>query len=276
MKNKIVTIYCLYNPQTLKIRYIGRTTTTLNERLSRHISKAKHYSKHFPNSNGSYKTNWIKSLLKDGIRPKIRFLTTVQGWEESHIFEKSLIQKYLVKHNLTNGDDRGPGSFAKNIDPINEKRRIKKLKEHFNKEENKQHFYKKVYVYNTKGDLIDEYKSVKFIESRLNISKEKVTYYMNSVKRGCQIKPVNGLYFSHKKYIKYPFLRPEEALNRTIIYIGENKYESLLDLKRKNSLSSWDIDEIRKLRFTKRVKILFKGSFIKIIKNGNAVLERNF
>jgi hypothetical protein len=90
MKNIEVKIYCLYNPQTLKIRYIGRTSLSLEKRLRLHIAKAKNFKKTNPFGNGSYNINWINSLLKDGISPKIRLLTKIKGWKESHIFEKIL------------------------------------------------------------------------------------------------------------------------------------------------------------------------------------------
>ena len=63
-----IKIYCLYNPYDCKIRYIGRTKSSLDKRLSQHICKSKN------NYSNSYKENWIRSLLKNGIKPKIRLL----------------------------------------------------------------------------------------------------------------------------------------------------------------------------------------------------------
>ena len=95
-----VTIYCLYDPIDCKIRYIGRTRKPLEIRLIEHVSKSKYYNTYFPNKKPPYKVNWIKSLLNQGREPKIKKLTEIEGWRESHVFEKKLIGKYKNKFNL--------------------------------------------------------------------------------------------------------------------------------------------------------------------------------
>lgn len=114
MKN--VKIYCLYDPETCKIRYLGRTTKkNIKSRLIEHITKSKYWKIYYPNSKPSHKINWINSLLNKGLKPKIKLLTTISGWEESHIFEQNLINKYKIKFNLTNSQDRGDGGLNNNI-----------------------------------------------------------------------------------------------------------------------------------------------------------------
>ena len=71
----LVKIYCLYDPISCKIRYIGRTTKKILEnRLIEHISKSKYFNKYFPSKNFPHKVNWINSLLKQGIKPGIKYL----------------------------------------------------------------------------------------------------------------------------------------------------------------------------------------------------------
>lgn len=201
-----VKIYCLYDPSISKIRYIGRTKSKLSKRLNEHICKAKNHQKYYT-CNGSHKNNWIKSLLKNGIRPKIKLLTEIEGWEESHIFEKKLIAKYLVKYNLVNGDDRGPGKLSKNINKKTELIRVSKLKTYFNNEDNKTNFYNTVYMYDLEGNLVETWKSVKFIEEKLGIKKSRITNHMNRFNSNIIPFDLEGYYFNHTKYLKYPYIR---------------------------------------------------------------------
>jgi len=66
-----VIIYVLIDPLTLKVRYIGRTKCSLEKRLGEHISKSK------LEYNFTHKCNWIKSLLKQNLKPIIRKLCIV-------------------------------------------------------------------------------------------------------------------------------------------------------------------------------------------------------
>lgn len=273
---KLVKIYCLYDPHILKIRYIGRTTDDLKKRLSEHISKAKNEKKYNPTVKGSHKNNWINSLLKEGIRPKIKLLTTIHGWKESHVLEKELIERYYKKHDLVNGDDRGPGRLGKNKNLENEKQRIEKIKNYFNKEENKSNFYNRVYVYNEEGVLINEYESAKFAAKDLNIDKFRISNHMNRFNTNVIPKSINGFYFNHKKYEIYPFVRSVYNFKRIRLYIDEMEFLSVSSFRKCYKLSSWDMTQFYKMIFTKRIKNIFKDKFVKIVKNNTAVLERNF
>lgn len=89
-----VKIYGLYDPtdSTMSIRYVGKTIQTLKKRLQGHIDDS------VKNNPSTYKKNWINSLLKKGIRPKIRLIEicTEENWEERERFWISSI------NNLTN------------------------------------------------------------------------------------------------------------------------------------------------------------------------------
>lgn len=261
-----VKIYCLYDPYTLKIRYIGRTKCSLEKRLREHISKSKNYLKNTSNIQGSYKINWINSLLKIGLKPKIKLLTVIEGWEESHIFEKELIQKHLVKHNLVNGDDRGPGSLAKNTSKEVEEKRIKKIKLFFSKEKNKKNFYNPMYVYNLDGSLYKKFNSVKFVEKELNISSKKISVFLNSFdNKKTKPIPINNFYFSKKLYKKHPLTekltyQSNHKIVKTIDCINkkEKLFLTILEFANYYELKHWDIHQLRKNIFTERVKNLQK------------------
>ena len=62
-------------------------------------------------------------------------------------------------------------TFNGDINIDNELIRKQKIKEYFNKEENKKNFYNTIYCYNSDNSLYKEYKSVKFASEELNISK---------------------------------------------------------------------------------------------------------
>jgi len=89
-------IYCLKNPDTLEIRYIGITTAKyLSSRLSQHYYCANHGFQ-------THVAKWIRTLSKKPIIEFIEF-TTKENWEKREIY---LISQYS---NLTNIHKGGKG-----------------------------------------------------------------------------------------------------------------------------------------------------------------------
>lgn len=93
-----VKIYVLRHPDTLEIRYVGKTVRSLSRRLGNHIDNAKR-SKH-----NKHLSNWILKILAAGKRPIIELIEEVDNsvWQER--------EKYWIKHypnliNLTEGGD---------------------------------------------------------------------------------------------------------------------------------------------------------------------------
>lgn len=243
-----IKIYCLYEPHTCKIRYVGRTKSDLKKRLREHISKAKN------NYSNSHKENWIRFLLKNGIKPKIKLLVELDcNWLESHIFEKTIIQKHLLRHKLVNGDDRGPGNLSKNIDVFTEKERIRKLKVHFNKEENKNNFYNPIYCYDSSGKFFKDFKSVRFASEEFGVSKTKIS---NHTSRSSP-NSIDGFYF---RSFKTDFIivtnKYSNIYKPIIIYdkqTGENfSFKSLSEFANNFSLNHWDLHQYRNNIKTKR------------------------
>ena len=155
-----VTIYALIDPITCKVKYIGRTSTKLNDRLSGHIHASKYYTRH------THKENWIRSLLKINSRPLIRKLVEVEGWEESYKLEVSLISKY--KDRLTNYYDKGPGKLRS----CKEEDRIKisnTLKRKYKDGSISLPKGTTVYVYNRDGSFFKEFSSVPQASKELDV-----------------------------------------------------------------------------------------------------------
>lgn len=84
-----IKIYTLACPFTGNIKYVGKTVKSdLNARLGEHIqdSKRKHYY--------GLKHNWVNSLYKTGIKPKIELICEVDDlcWKEEEVFYISYLR----------------------------------------------------------------------------------------------------------------------------------------------------------------------------------------
>ena len=117
-----VKIYVLKHPDTLEIRYVGKTVRSLNRRLGNHIANAK------GNKHNKHLSNWIMSILKEGKRPIIELIEECDNsvWEER---EKYWISQYNNLINLTEGGD-GCIGFIHNSETINKLRLINLGRKH--------------------------------------------------------------------------------------------------------------------------------------------------
>ena len=106
-----IKFYTLSDPRTPDdIRYLGKTNQKLARRLDQHVSSTKRAN----NGNGSrnHNTNWITSLLKEGLRPVIIEIDSYECEKTSKdwvIFEKYWISQLKTwgfkVNNLTDGGD---------------------------------------------------------------------------------------------------------------------------------------------------------------------------
>lgn len=117
-----VKIYVLKHPDTLEIRYVGKTVRSLSRRLGNHIANAK------GNKHNKHLSNWIMSILKEGKRPIIELIEECDNsvWEER---EKYWISQYNNLINLTEGGD-GCIGFIHNSETINKLRLINLGRKH--------------------------------------------------------------------------------------------------------------------------------------------------
>lgn len=107
----IVKIYCLKDPDTNEIRYIGKTIQNINCRLATHCCRNRNYKQ---KNQYNHTEAWVRSLINNNKKPIIEIIEEVDfiGWEEKEI--------YYIKHfkelgcNLTNhsvgGDKSNFGS----------------------------------------------------------------------------------------------------------------------------------------------------------------------
>ena len=93
-----VKIYVLKHPDTLEVRYVGKTVKRLCQRLGNHITNAK------GNRHNKHLSNWILKLLSEGKRPIIEQIDECKQsvWQER---EKYWISYYPNLINLTIGGD---------------------------------------------------------------------------------------------------------------------------------------------------------------------------
>lgn len=90
-----VNIYCLVDPITLEVRYVGKTVGSICKRRNQHVHRAKHLSEK------THKNDWIRSLLDVGERPIVQLIETVTEdvWEEREVY---WIAEYAKTGRLTN------------------------------------------------------------------------------------------------------------------------------------------------------------------------------
>lgn len=170
-----VQIYALVDPITCKIRYIGRTKTSLETRLSQHIHRAK-YGKA-----KTHKENWIRSLLKINCKPLIRCLTIIDGWEESYEFEVNLIDKY--KDRLTNFYDLGPGKLRTTREE--DKLKISEtLKEGYISGRIARPEGRTIYAYNSDGTFFKEFTSIAEAGRFPEMSRTTIKNHINCIPKG--------------------------------------------------------------------------------------------
>ena len=175
-----------------------------------------------------------------------------------------MIKKHFKKHNLVNGDDRGPGNLCKNPTKESEEKRINSLKKYYSKEENKENFYNKIYAYNLDGLFYKEYKSVIFASKELNINPKIISSLINNFDNyNKYVNNKNGYYFSKFLYEKHPLSEKETYQRNHIKITTKNKlnqeiktFLTMEDFRKYYSLNSWDTHQFRKNIFTKKLKEL--------------------
>jgi hypothetical protein len=76
---KVTTIYGLIDPRDGFVRYVGKTTMALSNRIAVHVNAAK--------KTHTMSARWICGLLSDGLRPEAFVIDSVTSdWEESEQF----------------------------------------------------------------------------------------------------------------------------------------------------------------------------------------------
>jgi len=141
-------IYSLTDPITNEVRYIGKTNNP-KDRYSRHLQKC-YLEKYDKNT---YKSNWIKSLLKIGEKP---IMDIIQECDSSTVNELEIywINKFKIDgYKLTNLSDGGEFGVDWNG------------RKHTNLSKDKIHNSKLKYMtpvthYDINGNILSEYESL--------------------------------------------------------------------------------------------------------------------
>lgn len=137
----LVKIYVLKDPETLEIRYVGKTVKELIKRLGEHIYESKKKTKN------TYKCNWINSILTKNKLPIIEQIDEC-NWDESETLEIYYIAKFKsLGYNLVNSTDGGEGVLGRKCS----EETIKKFKDSSRKN------LPKVYQYSLDGILLKEW-----------------------------------------------------------------------------------------------------------------------
>lgn len=98
-KSGTIWIYCLKDPNTNKIRYVGKSIRP-QDRLTNHMNETK----------PCHRTHWLQQLKRDGLRPILGILDFCREGESWQILERSWIKR--AKESgwpLTNSTDGGDG-----------------------------------------------------------------------------------------------------------------------------------------------------------------------
>lgn len=101
-------IYGLIDPRTGEIKYIGKTTIKLNDRLSSHLNLAKKPGK----KNLLY--SWLRSILDSGNRPIILEIEKTNNLTEREIYWISYYKNFGIKNQQPGGEGQPKGYEFKN------------------------------------------------------------------------------------------------------------------------------------------------------------------
>lgn len=146
-------IYVLKDPRTGEVRYVGKTNQSLAMRLSKHLSS----------KDKSYRTSWIQSLLKEGVKPTIALIQEVPCYENYEIWEVFWIKLYRdLGCKLVNTHDGGEWKIGR---AISAKTVEKSARGHM----------KPVAQYTLEGKFVDRWESVKAAEA-LGMSSNNITH----------------------------------------------------------------------------------------------------
>lgn len=129
-------IYTLADPDTLAVRYVGKTSLSIKRRLKLHLDS--------PKRETNYRTNWIKSILNKDKIPLLEIIDECK-WKDSQKLEIYWISQFKTwGFKLVNLTDGGEGNLGR---PRSEKSKLKSSMSNS----------KKVYQYDLDGNFIKEW-----------------------------------------------------------------------------------------------------------------------
>lgn len=113
MKEIKYYIYTLNHPITGEIKYLGKTTQKLIDRLNNHVNHVNLKTERGGYRDKTYRANWIRKLINEGLKPTIKYFCECDNEDEQNDFEKFWIAKFReIGVNLTNSTDGGEGTLG--------------------------------------------------------------------------------------------------------------------------------------------------------------------
>lgn len=180
--HKIIKIYTLADPISLKVRYVGKTVYPLEIRLRKHLVT---YEK-------NHRANWIRSLTKNNLKPIIELIEEVEesDWKFWEMYWIEQLNQWGFKLiNATKGGESGIISKQCREACIKANTGMKHNRESVNKRVD---FLKKpVGQFNKKNELITIHESA-------SEAARKVGGCLSHITECCNKKPKRK---SHKSYI---------------------------------------------------------------------------
>jgi len=265
-------IYTLSHPITEEIRYIGKTNN-IEKRLRSHLSNHQLLDK-------TKKNNWIISLLRDNLIPKIEVLdeTTDNNINELEIFYISLFKSWGFR--LLNMTDGGDGISWKGK-KHSEESKIKNLV-------NSPH-RKSVGQYDIYGDLIKEYHSIREAANETNSDRShisrccnnKKSYYTHNGFIWKFIENINEYGVIEQKkvnLIKYDKPKKEKIVKPIIVKVKKEKIikEKIIKPKvEKVDLIKYDKPKLQRANITKIKVFTLTGELLEIC-NGYRDIEEKY
>jgi len=248
-----IYIYCLKDPETNDIRYIGKTTN-INTRLKAHITRSRH--------NKYHSARWVQSVLKKGLKPIIELVEecTEENWAERETYWISYYRQYFDLTNILEGGEGG-STFGRLGKPWSEEQRKNNRKarlgvgvshtEEGNKKraEGIRRYYEKnkkpVLQYDLDGKFIKEW------ESAVDAGKElKISY--SDINRVCK----NNKYTSAGFMWRYKngeiketiekYVKPESSSSKPILQLTKDdkvikKFKSLTEAFKETGIKKTNI-----------------------------------
>ena len=237
MKTDKKFIYLLKDPRNDDNKYVGSSNNP-EKRLRDHLSKSKREH--------TKKGNWIKSLIKNNLKPILVILKETnqleyQYWEEFYI--KKLKDE---GSNLLNYDDKGIGTAYGSSKETIEK--ITKLKSIL------------IYQYNLCGQLINIFPSLREAERLTNINHGNISKCCSGI-----YNHTGGYIFKKTKDEIIEKIINPNATKKIVLEIDDNgylinEYNSIADAAKKTNSNASNISRVcnGKLKKTNNKKFKFK------------------
>lgn len=234
MKTDIAYIYALVDPRDNQIRYIGKTINP-KRRLLEHLADSK---REF-----NYRAMWIKSLLKENLRPSIKFLK-ICPLSDFIKYETEYIQLYK-SNKLTNSDETGQGNVGRK-------------KEILDKQSKK--MGKSVYQYDLDGNFIRKYKSARDAAKCLSLSHSNVSRCCNGIS-----KHAGGFIFRYDEII-VPKISNPNAVKKSVIEVDKignklGEWVSIMECSRDTGIDNGNLSKV----CNGKIKSI-KGRFFRFLK----------